>query len=268
MSDINQLSILVMSCDLYADAWPVFFECFQKYWMDCPYPVYLGSNQKHFNHPNVHTVMVGPDMNWAHSAQKMVEAIDSEYVLIFLEDFFLTRPVDSQQVATLFRALVDLDGAYLRLKPFPRPDHIVSAYPDLGLIEPGAPYRVALQAAIWKKQVFLRLLKPGETPWQMELRGTVRSEGLPEAFYSVWKSAIHYQAGITLGKWTPSALRLLQRHNITPDLSVRPVLTADQAWRREYSRSINRILNSIPWKFRRKIGNLFRRTGWLAPRQG
>jgi hypothetical protein len=264
---MNELSVLTLSCDRYADVWPAFFPLFWKNWPDCPYRVYLGTNQKQFNHPNVHILKVGPDAGWAESAQRMLEQIDSEYVLLLLEDFFLTRRVDSQKVASLFKALVDLDGAYLRLKPFPRPDHIEPARPDIGLIEPGAPYRVALQAAIWKKAVFLRLLKPGETPWQMELRGTVRSEQISEAFYSVWNPVLHYQAGITLGKWTPSALWLLQRENISPDLSARPVMMPVEALRRDCSRAAHRILNSVPWKLRRRIGNLLRKSGWLSPRE-
>lgn len=265
---MNQLSVLIISCDLYADIWPSFFSLFWKYWLDCPYPVYLGSNFKQFDHPKLHTLKIGADEDWARSAQRMIKGIDSEYVLVLLEDFFFFRSVDTNRVDSLFRALIDLNGAYLRLKPFPRPDNIVPAHSDLGLIEPGAPYRVALQAAIWKKEVFLRLLKFGETPWQMELHGTVRSERMSERFYSVWKPAIYYRPGVTLGKWTPDALRHLQRENIFPNLSVRPVLTPTETLCLKYSRIMNRIMTSVPWKLRRKFGNLFRKNGWLSPREG
>lgn len=264
---MSQLSILINSCDRYSDLWPVFFELFSKYWPDCPYPVYLGANEKQFNYPNLHTLRIGVDDGWAQSAQRMMEAIDSEYILILLEDFFFFRPVDTQQVASLFNAMVDLNGAYLRLKPFPPPDHIEPIHPNLGLIEPGAPYRVALQAAIWKKDVFLRLLKPGETPWQMELRGTVRSTQMPEAFFSVWKPVLYYQAGVTMGKWTPSALHFLRHENIVPNLSARPVMASDEILYRDCLRIVNRLINLTPWKIRRKIGNFLRKIGWYLPRE-
>jgi hypothetical protein len=268
MSDKADLSILVISCDSYADAWPPFFSLFWQYWPDCPYPVFLGANQKGFSDPKVHSLMAGQDTGWSHSVRRMMEHLDGKYVLVLLEDFFFFRAVDTAHIASLFSSLVNLNGAYLRLKPFPRPDRTIPAYPNIGLIEPGAPYRVALQAAIWKKDVFLRLLKPGETPWQMELRGTVRSEHIPDTFYSVWKPALHYQAGITIGKWTPSALRRLKRENILLDLSARPVMTFDEALRRVASRGMNRVLNSIPWKIRRVIGNVLRNYGLLPAREG
>lgn len=38
------VAVVVASCDAYADLWEPFFRLFRRYWPDCPYPVYLGSN--------------------------------------------------------------------------------------------------------------------------------------------------------------------------------------------------------------------------------
>jgi hypothetical protein len=264
---MSQLSILIISCDRYADIWHPFFTLFWKYWPDCPYPVILGTNEKQFSHPNINMLNVGVDKGWALGSLRMMESVKSDYVLILLEDFFFYRTVDSQQVDMLFRALVNLDGAYLRLKPFPPPD-IKTSYSGLGLIERGAPYRVALQAAIWKREVFIHLLQPGENPWQMELRGTVRSEQIVEPFYCVWQPVLYYRAGVTMGEWTPSALRQLRHEGIFPDLTARPVMSYSTSLRLEYARGINRLINTVPWKFRRKVGDSLRKKGWLLPREG
>ena len=40
----NKLAILVLSCDKNCDLWPPFFSFYQKYWKDCNYNVYLGTN--------------------------------------------------------------------------------------------------------------------------------------------------------------------------------------------------------------------------------
>jgi hypothetical protein len=264
---MSQLSILILSCDRYSDLWPVFFKLFEKYWPDCPYPVYLGTNEKQFYRPNINLLRIGVDEGWALGAKRMLEFIQSDYVLIILEDFFFFRTVDTQQVTMLFKALVGLNGAYLRLRPFPSPDS-KTFHPNIGLIEHGAPYRVALQAAIWKKDVFLHLLTPGENPWQMELRGTVRSEQMTESFYSVWQPVFYYHAGVTKGEWTTSALRQLRQEGILPDLTARPLMTRSKSLQLEFTRWINRFINMVPWKFRRKIGDSLRKEGWLKPREG
>jgi len=197
----------------------------------------------------------------------MADAIPSEYVLIMLEDFFLYDHVDTKQINELFGALLELEGVYLRLKPFPKPDHKISEFPLVGLIEPGAPYRAALQATIWKRDVFLRMLRTGETPWQMELRGSVRSEKIPESFFSVWQPALHYQAGVTLGCWKPSALNLLKREGIVPDRTARPVISGIKILEMECKRRINYLINMVPWKIRRRIGDSLRKNGWLSTRE-
>ena len=38
---MQDMCILVVSCDKYADCWTPFSDCMRKFWPDCPYPVYL-----------------------------------------------------------------------------------------------------------------------------------------------------------------------------------------------------------------------------------
>ena len=42
----EDLTILDVSCDRYADFWEIFFKLFDRYWLDCPYKVYFGTNFK------------------------------------------------------------------------------------------------------------------------------------------------------------------------------------------------------------------------------
>ena len=38
---MQDMCILVVSCDKYADCWTPFSDCMRKFWPYCPYPVYL-----------------------------------------------------------------------------------------------------------------------------------------------------------------------------------------------------------------------------------
>src|SRR5665647_3629546 len=109
-SDESSLPILVVSCDRFSDVWPVFFTLFFRYWPDCPFDIYLGSNYLRYEHPQVTTITVGEDTSWAHGARLMLESLSSEYVLLFLEDFLLTEPVDSDKVISLCELLKTLGG--------------------------------------------------------------------------------------------------------------------------------------------------------------
>src|SRR5262249_11393787 len=41
----NRTAILVASCERYCQAWRPFFTLFQRYWPDCPYQVFLGTDR-------------------------------------------------------------------------------------------------------------------------------------------------------------------------------------------------------------------------------
>jgi len=250
--------VLVVSCDRYADVWKPFFALFWRHWSDCPYPVYLGANRQTFTHPAVKTVLTNGDTSWADSTRKMVEQIDSPYILMVLEDFFLRCSVDTERIDRLVSALDALEGGYLRLKPFPKPDRPVALYPEIGEIEREAPYRAALQAAIWKKDTLLRLLFDGETAWDFENLSSWRSNGLDVGFYCTWTQALVYYPAITYGEWTPRGVRICQEEQLPCDLSRRRIMNHKEAASFYRRVAVGSLMNRVPWKWRRRVGTLLR----------
>jgi hypothetical protein len=265
-ADVRDLSVVVLSCDAYADLWPTFFSLFRRHWPDCPFPVLLGSNHRDSPEPSVETIKIGGDASWADSAHRVVGAVDTPYVLLLLEDFLLRSQVNSAAVTARFQELRRLEGGCLRLKPFPKPDLPLARFSAIGEIRPGAPYRCSLQAAIWRREIFLELLKPGETAWEMEIFGSRRSDSLDMGFYSTWHPVLDYVAGVTLGEWTPRGIAVCREQGIVPDLSNRRVTPAERNLKRIVGRAVTRGFNTIPWRTREKLLFAFRSTGLRRPR--
>jgi len=261
-----ELSILIPSCDAYADVWAPFWALLQRNWPDCPYPIYMGANHVPADLPGVRSLLVGDDHSWAQSSRRMVEQIQTTHVLMILEDFLFRRRVDTCRIARLFADLERLNGGYLRLKPFPPPDVRLARFHDIGEIEPGAPYRCALQAAIWRKDVLLCLLVDGETAWEMEIFGSRRTDTLECGFYCVWKPALEYSAGVTRGRWTPQGMAICRQQGVAVDLSCRPVMTPREALLLQLGWTYSALFNAIPWKFRERLLLAFRSTGLRKPR--
>lgn len=249
----NNLSILILSCDHYADVWPHFFTLFYKYWPDCPWKIFLGTNKIKFNDPKVVSLQIGDDTSWADSAKKVVEKIPTDYLLILLEDFFIQKTVVTNEILDCLTLLRELNGGYLRLRPFPKPDRNISVSPAIGMIDENAPYRLALQAALWKKDVFLQLIQPGETAWDMEIQGTKRSRSIPEAFYCTWDTVIHYRAGITLGKWSPVGVKICQEEKMQIDFNIRSKMTSEGVGKLKTLEVFNNLISIFPWRFRKTI---------------
>ena len=260
-------SLLVVSCDAYADLWPPFFSLLERNWPDCPFQRLLLTNSAIYKRSDVRVLQTGPDEGWATNLSKALPQVETPYVLMMLEDFLLNRRVVSPLLIRLLEELHELQGAYLRLRPFPPADFPLARFPLLGEIEPGAPYRAALQAAFWKVESLRELLIPGETPWEMEHLGSRRSDMLNEGFYCVHRPALSYVAGVSLGKWTPWGIAACREQGIPIDRVARTALSKRETLRAIPGKIYNRLLNSIPWKIRRRIFFLIRSSGLRKGRE-
>jgi hypothetical protein len=98
-------------------------------------------------------------------------------------------------------------------------------YPEkLGMIGQDEPYRTSLMAAIWDKQTLISLLKEGENPWEMEIKGTERSRDIEKPFLSVKKghTVINYfHHVIKKGIWYYDAVKFCEAEGVDIDLNKR-----------------------------------------------
>ena len=256
----SECAVLVPSCDAYADLWPPFVSLFWRYWPDCPFHVHLGTNVLSFEDARVDVIHADHGKNWTNRVREQLEALSTPYVLLVLEDFFLRRPVNTQDVLAAFDLLRNLDGHMLRLVPRPKPDIPVVRSPLLGTIAPGAPYRVSTQAAIWKRETLLALMREGESIWEFELKGTRRSIEYADGFYGVWRPLLTYGHHVVeRGKWFPWEARRFGRMNIGCDFHRRQVMTSAEALRWTSRKVLAVTLGLIPWRRRLALLRALRR---------
>jgi hypothetical protein len=149
--------------------------------------------------------------------------------------------------------LITRKGAYLRLAAQPRPTARLAGVANLGVHEPGAPFRVSLQAALWRREALLDLLSPGESAWQFEVSGSERSARIAAPFYSTWTAVIDYVGVILRGRWSPEGLRLCRREGLPVDLAARRALSPREriARGRGYLRLV--VRGPLSWRLRRAL---------------
>lgn len=259
------VTVLVPSCDRYRDLWKPFVTLLRRHWPDCPWPVLLGSNHLRCEEEGVTPLPIGEDVTWSQSTRAMLQHVASPIVLLLLDDFFFRSRVDSARLEGLVRTFQKLDGAYLRLVPNPPPDLPLARFPAVGEIIPGAPYRASLQAALWRKDDLLALLRDEENPWQMEVLGSRRSDGMERGFYAVWTPALDYYAGVVSGRWEPYGLAVLREQGVPVDLSARPALSAMENLSRSARALAWRPWFALPWQTRATLLRWARATGLRKP---
>ena len=180
----RQFAVLVPSCDGYSDLWKPFFTLFWKFWPDCPLPVYLLSNFASVADDRARALHVGEDVSWSDNLAKALASLNYEYIFLFLDDLFLTGNVDTKTVLGILNWAVRSKINYLRFNPSPKADRL---YNDIvGVVSPGTIYRTATVMSLWRKEVLLNLLRPGESAWDFEIKGSIRSDEF-DGFFSTWK---------------------------------------------------------------------------------
>lgn len=243
----DNVPILIISCDSYADLWAPFFAMFRSKWPDCPYRLHLGTNHLKYDDHSVNTVNIGDDIAWGAGVLAMLDRLNSDYVIMFLEDFLLTENVQTGRIAELVEVAVDENLGCLRLgdanlyrrgvngNPCVEtsrdlatgPTKRIDGYPGLGVITKRTPYRVATQVAIWRTETLRRLILPGFNIWQFEVLGSRISESLEEPFWSVFDPVVVYDHGVEKGKWKPAGLEICRKAGVKVDLQQRDIFTEE-----------------------------------------
>jgi hypothetical protein len=245
-SQPTETSLLVSSCDAYSDLWEPFFTLFWRYWPDCPFPVFLESNFKDFDHPRVTTLKLGADTRWGAMTRRALGLVPGEQVLLFLDDYLLVGPVSTASVRECTRLFRQLDGNYMRLRPNPPPDRAIPGLTLVGEISRQQEYRTSLEVALWKKSTLMELARVEYSPWDMEDQGT-RCSRQYDGFYSVTRETIPRHNGVERGVWLRYNLPILRQAGIVLDGS-RPVMS-----RREHVRLVLKSRVRLPYRVRLRL---------------
>jgi hypothetical protein len=225
------MEIVVPTTVKYSDAWIPFIACFNKFWQDNPYPINFITDFEDENAIEDRMITIGKDMGWCANFNEGLKRIDSEFILMLQEDFWLNAPVDHAYVCKALKMMLDDDSiGCFRLYPCPGPD--IELGPDFGRIDTNAKYRVSCQSAIWKKSHLQDILSRFNTPREFEIDGTnyVNNNCNNFKYYAVKRTdpntwpIQYYCSAIARGQWNPDAVNFVKSLNIPIDTSRRPFL--------------------------------------------
>jgi len=231
-------SILVNSTDSFEDCWQPFFKLFSKYWTDYRGKIFLNTETKDFTYNDLDIISVKNNIDlprnkitWSQCLIKALELIESDVILYLQEDYFLHDKVDYKLIEKFSELMQNnnIDCIHLTDQatsgPFTPTDNEL-----LWETDQKAPYRISMQAALWKKNILKKYLNKDENAWQFELNGTKRSHKNNDRFLCVNKSIIikdeneiipYIFTGIIKGKWNLEAVKLFEKNGIETDFSKR-----------------------------------------------
>lgn len=220
----NAVAFMVVSCDKYADLWEPFFHCFRKYWPDCPYSVYLVTNEKDYQEPGVTVIKIGEDKSYSDNLKVAISQIEEPWVILWLEDVMLSQPVQTQRLQNIIEQAQSIPVGYLKIGPDLPLSYDDFGGKEIGPIPVGVRYRSAVGIAMYQIKTLKKLLIPGASAWELDTSRI--SDGLQEPFYALTSKAarrppIVWVNGVIKGKWYWPSMRFLRKEGFAAALKNR-----------------------------------------------
>lgn len=155
---LDNVALLVVGYDPYKDVWDDFFLLLNKYWKKRP-KTYLATNTLTPSYAGVTTIPCGEDAEWSKKVQTALRDIEEKYIVLLLEDFFMTRSVNSNTFSELMKVIENNDIDYCKLLNQSKIKGIsFDNKPYLHVIEKKDVYGISLQPAIWNRFFLMELV--------------------------------------------------------------------------------------------------------------
>ena len=227
-SHLHDTSVLIYSCDKYADVWGPFFTLLFRYW-ECPYQVYVVAEREQCLIPEVKTINV-EEGEWTDMVKSAVDQIDTEYVIGMCEDFFMRRPVRQNVIDDCIGQMNTSPN--IACFNFEKENDWVlkSDYAGFGRKPDNGAYRLSCQPTLWRREILSELLSNHMSAWEWELS----SGSAPNKYeYYIWTGpedelvfeyGYHNNqwVGLQKGKWVArDVVPLFEKEGISIDYSIR-----------------------------------------------
>lgn len=224
----SPVTVLVNSTDSYRDCWHPFFVLFGRYWSDCPYPIVLNTERLEFavagldvRSTRVAEVRASPEnVSWSESLLIALDEADTDLILYLQEDYFLHGPVREDVLRALAARMAAEAIDCIQLLPLPNAGPWVERADDLWEVDRGSPYRLNLQAGLWRVQALRSVIRRHEDPWQFEVLGSKRRSARRLRVFAVNRDRFMIPAtevmpyrptGVVKGRWNRDVVEALFR---------------------------------------------------------
>lgn len=218
---INDFSILISSCDKFSDLWKTNISLLKKNWRgDLPEIYLVTDKDTDFMDEDIKVVAFSGDMPVR--LKKACERINSNYVLITLDDYFIINTIEEEKMQYLKNVANRESIDYLQLyhRRYAKKKYYTEIE-DIRKIDLSTKYAVSLYPAIWKKDFFVSCVDEDDTPWRFEPELTMKAIDYNANCCISNAGVFQILDVVRKGKVLHKANRFLRRNNL--DIGDRPL---------------------------------------------
>lgn len=263
----KRLTVLVVSCDKYKDIVEQYLYYLRLNWSDCQFPIAVAMEESDIDFENVRVIKCGKGVQWTKEVLIALDQIDSERVLLTVDDLFISQKVDNIAILYALDFMIKNDIGYYRIPKFQHRYSKKDLYPgeeNIARIRKDKVYSVTIGSAMWKTSELKKFLGDGtKTAWELEeffTKSAVNaSSGYFDSYVTDTRPLLHCAHMVTAGKWIPSGLKDMKKQGYQIDTSTRETLSKKETVRMSAYAVATAI---VPKKLRRPIKMFFSKFGF------
>lgn len=222
----SDCTVLVCSCDKYADLQGLFAKLFRKFWSDCPFELVLVTETDLKAEGFDRVIACGDGTNWASRLVTALDTVTTSQVLMLCDDYFLAAPVDTTRLLKRLDDLKAANAVNLRLVPNPR-----NGRPRAdGLMEypKNTAYCISTLAGFWDRSFLRNLAKGKSSIWEFERYGSFEVENEARPILATVKQEFPFVDAVHKGHWEKFGVRVCRENGLDVDFAKRglPPLSA------------------------------------------
>lgn len=229
----DRMTILVVSCDKYKDISDMYFHYLRVNWPDCNFPLVIATEEADCADKDVKVIKCGKGVLWTKEVLMALNEIDSELVLMTVDDLFISHKVDNEAIKTALDFMYKHNLKYYRIPKGKRKAKKEDLYPgekNISRIRKDIVYSVTIGSSIWRKDELIRVLGDGtKTAWELEDQFSEAAANGNRGYYDGYVTDIRplLQCAhmVTAGKWIPKGVKDMEKYGFHIDTSKRGMLT-------------------------------------------
>lgn len=166
----KKLTILISTCNAYSDLWDIHLELLKRNWPDREASCILVTDSpvdRQFE--NVSVFSAGSKLEMPQRLKEVLKTIDTEYVLITLDDYFPVKTITSVKIEKALSVMEKEKLDYLRLWPYPRSKQKMAGQDGFYWISYDSNYQVNLYPGIWRKSFLEKTFHESLSAWMYEV---------------------------------------------------------------------------------------------------
>lgn len=221
-----ECTVLVCSCDKYADLLDPFCSLWRKFWPDCPFDVALVTETAPVLANSVFSRILaqGAGGTWCSRLVKAIDSVDTPYILMLCDDYYLEHPVDTELILKRFEQMKKFNACNLRMIPNPPPTADNSSpYAETDLFEyrKGTAYCVATQSGFWEKGFLKRLASATASIWEFERYGSYALEDETRPLLVTRTKEFPFVDAVHKGYWETWGVDVCRKNGVDVDFAKR-----------------------------------------------